>query len=82
MTNPQIGTRIPGTMGTPGAVAQDGVSLGAVAHARVVYFALPDIRIEKIREIQRRMAAGAFQPSAADLADAILDSAAKSLLCR
>jgi hypothetical protein len=53
-----------------------------VGSARAAYAALPEVRLDKILEIQRRMAAGAFQPSAEDLADAILDSTARSLLCR
>jgi anti-sigma28 factor (negative regulator of flagellin synthesis) len=50
--------------------------------ARAAYAELPDLRLDKVLEIRRRMAAGTFDPSAEELADAILASASNSLLCR
>jgi anti-sigma28 factor (negative regulator of flagellin synthesis) len=50
--------------------------------ARAAYAALPDIRLDKVREVRRRMAAGKFNPSAGDLADAILAFADNTRRCR
>lgn len=43
--------------------------------------ALPEVRLGKVMDMRRRIALGLFHPSAGDLADAILASAARSLLC-
>ena len=72
-------------IGNLGAIAdRDAPAIPAedALRARAAYAELPDLRLHKVFDIRHRMAAGLFEPSAQELADAILASAAKSRLCR
>lgn len=67
--------------GYPGA-EQPTIPSEDALRARAAYAELPDLRLDKVLEIRHRMALGQFEPSAEELADAILASASNSRLCR
>jgi len=60
----------------PVSAPRDQVTLSAraarVEAARALYARLPEVREEKVAEITRQMEQGRYQPSADEIADAIL----------
>lgn len=63
----------------PAAAPRDQVTLSARAGrleaARSLYAGLPEVREDKVAEITRQMEQGRYQPSAGEIADAILQQA-------
>lgn len=80
--NTHDGTRIPTTLGAIVGLDLSDVPSAEAVRARSAYAALPDVRLDRVLEMRRRLANGLFQPSAEELADAILSAAARSIPCR
>lgn len=81
VTNTKDGTRYHDAADVSSDAQTPGIPVSDAARARRAYASLPDIRLDKVLEIRRRMEAGLYNTSAEDLADAILYSASNALLC-
>lgn len=81
MTNTKNGTRFHGANDPTIQADMLDIPLRDAVRARIAYAGLPDIRMDKVLDIRRRMDAGLYRTSAEELADAILCSASNALLC-
>jgi anti-sigma28 factor (negative regulator of flagellin synthesis) len=79
--NTKDGTRVHGAADISIQAEALGIPESDAVRARAAYAQLPDIRLDKVMEIRRRMDAGLYNTSAEDLAEAILCSAANAFLC-
>ena len=82
MIKTQDGITTIGNIGAITAIDTPAILEGDALRARAAYAQLPDLRLDKVFAIRRRMASGLFDPTAEELAGAILASAARSRLCR